>query len=184
MTDSNLLARRAADAVAVVTSRVGTVVTWAVVIAAVIAAGSYWAGLMVLDGGVRTAWMVIGAVFAWMSVVGLVRLRWNLATLRRHADDLVGEVRTLIDADPSNERTVIEAVETTDTTSQPGSSMMVFSRQFSNLGPMMGTERARYRWLPRLVDTMKSLLSTAVKAVVITVVFAMLGLIFLIAAAI
>jgi hypothetical protein len=189
MVDSNLLAQRAADAVAVVTARAGTVVTWAVLIAAAIAGGSYWAGLMALDGGIRTVWIVLGAAFAWISLAGLVRLRWNLARLRRHADDLVGEVRTLIDSDPSNERTVIEVVETTEADgsaghSMPGQSIMTFSQQFSGLGPMMGAERTQYRWLTRLVNTMKSLISTAAKAFVITGVFAALGLIFLIALAI
>lgn len=181
MPDTDALARRAADVVANVAARAGGLVTWFTIVAVFIVVGAFWAGLEALDGGVRTVWIVLGAVFGWIALVGLIRLRWNLGAVRRNADALVDEVRRIIENDPGTERTVIEATETGERAD--GRVLMVFSQQFSGLGPALGPDRRNYRWLPRTIDTMRTGIFTLAKAFVICCMFAVLGLIFLIALA-
>lgn len=177
--DPEGLARRAADLVASLAARAGRLVSWWLLVAAFVVLGSFWAGLEALDGGIRTVWVVLGAVFAWISIVGLIRLRWNLAAIRRNSDRLVDEVRRLVTEDPGTERVVVDAVEVGETSDER--TVMVFSQQFSGLGGALGTG---YDWTGRVVSTMRSGFFTLAKSIVIVSMFAVLGLIFLLALAI
>lgn len=181
MTDAGLLARQAADAVSKVAARAGGLVTWMTIIAVFVVVGSFWAGLEALDGGIRTVWIVLGAVFGWIALVGLIRLRWNLAVIRRNSDALVDEVRHVIEREPSSERTVIEATESGEAGNSRG--LMIFSQQFSGLGPALGPDRQAYRWLPKVVDTMRTGVFTIAKSFVIACMFAVIGLVFLLSLA-
>lgn len=167
-----------------VAGRAGGLLTWMTVIAVFVVVGSYWAGIQALDGGVRTVWIVLGAVFGWIALVGLIRLRWNLSMIRRNADDLVDEVRQVIEREPSSERTVIEATGTGEAGGAgDGRVLMMFSQQFTGLGPALGPDRSAYRWLPKVVDTMRTGVFTIAKSFVIACMFAVIGLVFLLSLA-
>lgn len=180
--DPDLIAERAADAVRTVSARAGFFVTWILALAALIVVGSFWAGVVALDGGARTVWIVLGVVFGWIALSGLARVRWNLGVIRRHADGLVHEVRALLESDPSSERRVIEAIEVGE--SQDSRVVMTFSKQFSGLGASLGPDRSAYRVLPRVVDVMRTGLVAVAKSFGIALVFGFFGLIFLLALAI
>lgn len=179
--DPSMLARRAADVVAMLAGRAARLVAWWFLIAAFVVIGAYVAGLAVLDGGLRTVWFAVGLLVCWVVVVGLGRLWWNLVTIRRHSGDLVGELGRLVGQDPASERLVVDAVEVGE--AGQDRSVMVFSQQFAGLGPTIGADRASYRWTDRVVSTMRSGFVTVAKSVVFTGLFAVLGLVFLLALA-
>lgn len=181
MADLDQIAQRAAAAVSSVAARAGGVITWMLALATIVVVGSFWAGLQALDGGIRTVWAVLGIVFGWIALVGLAKLRWNIGVIRRHADDLVGEMRSLLENDPSVEPTVIEAVEVGE--SSDSRVVMLFSQQFSGLGGSLGPNRGGFTWLPRVIDTMRSGVFALAKSFVIAMIFGFLGLIFLLALA-
>lgn len=170
-----------------VIGRISPYVTLILLLVAAIVIGSYLAGLAALSGGIRTVWAVLAAVFGFLAIRGLVRLRWNLAVIRRHRSDLVSELVDLRRDDPDAESVVIDMVETTEsgdvryTRAGYSNASGDFVRIGRNLEGFVG---AGSPWLMRLVSTAKRGLLSVVTGVAITLVFAFMGLIFLIALAI
>ena len=170
-----------------VIGRISPYVTLILIVVSAIVIGSYLAGFAALSGGIRTVWAVLAAVFGFLAIRGLVRLRWNLAVIRRHRADVVSELVDLRRDDPDADSVVIDMIETTDSGdvryTRAGYSNA--SGDFVRIGRSLeGFVGAGSPWLMRLVSTAKRGLLSVVGAVAITLVFAFMGVIFLIALAI
>jgi hypothetical protein len=169
-------------------SRVTPVVNVALVVVVMISVGSYAAGLSALSNGIRTVWLVLGGVFGFTAIRGLVRLRWNLTAIRRHRNDIAAELLDLHRLDPATGSTVIEMIERTDDegagvySTQFGYSGR--STQFGAIGRTLdGSIPGTAPWLTRLVSTARRGVVAVLVAMAITAIFALLGLIFLVALA-
>ncbi len=167
----------------VILGRVTPYVTLILFVVTAVAVGSYLAGLAALSGGIRTVWMVLGALFGFVAIRGVVRLRWNLAAIRRHRSDLVNELIDLRQSDPNAESVVIDMIETTesDGVRYTRAGYSGASGDFTRIGRSLeGVIGSGSPWLARVVSTTKRGVLALVTAIVIAVVFAFLAVIFLI----
>lgn len=150
-------------------------------VATAITAVSILAGLVALEGSIGIVWGVLAAGFAWISVVGLARIRWNLALLRRHLDDMVTEVDHLDREDPQRSHLVIDLVET----DQGTTGYTFFNQDFGMLqsASATGDFATAAPWIERLGNVARRGVIQVIATIFITAVFALLGLIFAVALA-
>ncbi|MGH9135320.1 MAG: hypothetical protein ACRDZZ_15380 [Ilumatobacteraceae bacterium] len=181
MTDLDELARRAVDGVTRLASRAMRFAGFVFVVAALVGTVSFLLGLAALDGGIRTVWIVLGLFFGGIAVGGSFLARWRLGSVRRHANALVAEVRSLLETGHAGTRTVIETFEADER--RGGDSVLVVSRDFFSLRDAVGNRVADFRKLTSAVTAVTSFPGLVLSAIAITLVFAVLAPIFLLALA-
>ena len=142
---------------------------------------SFVLGLFALDGGIRSVWVVLGLAFGGLAIGSAFLARWRLASIARHASELVAEVRSLLEYGHPATRTVIDAVELDER--QGGGPVLVVSREFFSLRDAVGVRVREFRKLTAAVTALTSFPGLVLGAIGITVVFAMLVPIFLLALA-
>ena len=122
------LATRAVDSFLTLVRRGTRLAVGTFLIVVVICIGGFLLGLAALDGGVRTAWILLGGVGAVVAL-GSVAVAWfRLWVISRLSVALAQDIRTMITNDPATERVVIETVESSDGVQDQ--SAVVMSRQF------------------------------------------------------
>src|SRR4051794_22769606 len=124
MADVDVLAQRAVDVATTFARRAGGLAIVAALLVGFIALSSYLLGIAALSGSARSLWIILGGAMVVVAIGAPVLAAWRLLSVRRHATELVGEVRRLIAGDPDAERVVIDTVE-----SEPASSAAPASRQ-------------------------------------------------------
>lgn len=147
-------------------------------IAAVVCIGSFLLGVAALDGGMETLWIILAGFFGTIAVGGMVLALVRLGGIRRREDELYGEVRALMGSDPGAQRTVIETVEFSDASDDQ--SVVVASRQFYTMRENLGSEVPPRSALSRSLSAITTLPLLVLMTTFITMVFAGLGLLFLI----
>jgi hypothetical protein len=183
MVDVDELAHRTTDLVTRLARKGMALATGVAVVVLVVGGLTYLTGLAGLDGSARSAWTVVGAVLLVIAVGAPLLARHRLGAVRRHATELVGEVRTLITRDGNAQRVVIEtvAVEERDPAEVTELRPVLYdARQFTRLRQVTVTA-TDLRALPsvlRTVTTFPALLGIALLGVL---VFAVLGFLFLLA---
>lgn len=185
MTDLDLVVRRLADAAMYPVRRIGGIVTKLTAAVVVIAVGSSLLGAAALEGGARTVWIVLAVVFGWIAISKVVRLRWNLAKLVRNRLALEDELRGVVQGRPPGDPIVIDLA-----TPEPGAgadvdsrAMEVWSQEFLSGSAVPGSTLRDYRWISLAIGTAKQLGVAVVVSTLITVVFALMALVFLLALA-
>jgi hypothetical protein len=180
-TDLNALARRAVDVAITFARRAGRLAVGTALFVAVVALSTYFIGLAALSGSARSAWVLIGAALVIVAVGAPLLAWWRLFTVRRHANELVDDVRRLIAGNPEAERVVIDTVEAQPSPASPSGRqelMMTGTQQFYRLRTIsVGTTNLR-----RLPGALYALTSYPILlgiALLMTLVFAVLGFIFL-----
>lgn len=184
MTDPDDVVRRLAGAALLPIRRIARYVSYLTIAAIGIAVASLLLGMATLDGGARTVWVVLAVVFGWLAIARVVQLRWNIARLLRNRLALERELRTAIDQRSDSERVVIDlSHDDASGDAVDGTAMQIWTRDFV-MAPGAGAQAyAGYRWIPLAVKSAKQLGIAAVATTFITVVFAVMALIFLIALA-
>lgn len=190
MSDIDDLVRRCVDGLTVITRKATAFATRLLLGVVVVCVGGFWLGVQALSGGIETVWIVLAFTFAAIAIGSAVVARWRVGSVRRHLPELAAEVRTLATEDPSSTRTVVEAfVVDTDVEEASadeggtGRSAIVMSRQmggFRNVADVGDTRTVR---LNAAVRAMTSFPFLVLAAIMISFVFAFLGLIFLVALA-
>jgi hypothetical protein len=181
-TDVNALARRAVEVAVRFARRAGRLAVGATLFVAVVALSTYLIGLAALSGSARNSWILIGGALVIFAVGAPLLAWWRLFALRRHANELVDDVRLLISGNPEAERIVIDTVEAQPSPmAGPGGRpelMVAETRQFYRLRTIsLGTTHMR-----RLPAAMKAVTSFPVLLAIpllLTMVFAVLGFVFL-----
>ena len=175
------MAQQAVDAVLTLCrrgNRLGAGVLFAVVIVCV---GGFLLGLLAFDGAAEVMWILVGGFFAVLAIGMIVMAMVHLFRITKTASALVDEVQALLDGDVVTERTIIETVEAADAVE--GESAMVLSRQFSTLQ----TEVVRSgRSFPNVTEAMSGIARFPLYLLLssmISLVFAVLSLLFLISLA-
>jgi hypothetical protein len=179
-TDLRILARRAVDAAVRLTSRAARLTALVALAAALVCIGSFALGVAALSEGARTVWIVLGGTFCVIGVGAAVLATWRLTSVRRHATRLVDELFGLIERDPSARRTVIETVEVGESGDR---SVVVSSRSYGNFGTVLQGQVGDFPQLARSVAAVTTFPFLMLLSIAVTIVFALLAPMFLLALA-
>jgi hypothetical protein len=179
MADLEQVVRRIADAVLAQVHRVGGYVTKLAFGAVVITVVSLLLGIAVLDGGARIVWIVLAVAFGWISLSRVVRVRWNVAKLSRNRDALETDLLLALNQRPDAERVVIDL---RDSEVSDEVAMEIWTREFASV-PSDTSQMTGFRWLTLAVQSLKQLGVVLITTTLITAVFALLAVVFLIALA-
>lgn len=171
--------RRLTDVALLPIRRIGNYVSKFGIIAVIVTVGSFLLGAAALDGGARTVWILLAAVFGYLSLVRVVRLRWNIAKLLRNRMALERELTTAIGGTDAQERIVIEM---SDGPLSDETAIRIWNEEFV-MASGRRLDLADYRWIPLAVRTAQQLGIAAIITTFITLVFAVMGLLFLVALA-
>ncbi len=180
--DVNALARRAVDVAVQFARRAGRLAVGVALFVAVVALSTYLIGLAALSGSARSGWVLIGGALVIVAVGAPLLAWWRLHRVRRHANELVDDVRRLITGNPEAERVVIDTVEAQPApTAAPSGRQeltVVGTQQFYRLRTIsLGTTNLRQ--LPSALYALTSFPALLAIALLLTVVFAVLGFVFL-----
>ncbi len=177
------LAGRAVAVVELLARRGAALAIGVTLIALLIGGSSFLTGLAAMDGSVETAWIVIGGTLLVIAVGAPLLAWWRLSRVRRHATALVGEVQRLASRSPEAERVVIETVAVDpDAAGTISPAVVGQTAQFTRLRTI-AIDAGDLRQLPgalRAVTTYPWLLAIAL---LLCLVFAILGFLFLVALA-
>ena len=175
------LAQRAVDAVLRLVRRASALATGVLFLTIVISVGGFFLGIAALDGGIETVWTVLGAVFAFIAIASVTTALSRLRSVRKNTDALLIEIRSLIAGNTQTQRTVIETIESTD--ASQGDSVVAVSRQFFSLQNEVGDRSGQFKSLGLALTALTSFAGLIALATLITLVFAGLSVLFLIALA-
>jgi hypothetical protein len=182
MPDVDGLARRAVQFLALFARRAGRLAVAAGAFVAVIALITYAIGSAALSGGARSTWMILGGALVIVAVGAPLLAWWRLFSVRRHADELVGELSRLISGNSEAERVVIDTVEARPPPTGPPSGRqeltVVGTQQFYRLRTLtLGTDD-----LPQLSRAMTAATSfpgLLALGLLLSLVLGVLGFVFL-----
>ena len=179
--DVDALARQMTMLVTGLARRVMVITLGVALVAFMVGGLSYLTGLAGLDGSARSAWIVIGAVMLIIAVGAPLLASWRLSSVSKHATELVTEIGRLISKDPAAEKVVIDTV-TVEPSPADGTRMpaIIETRQFSRLRQTALTA-SDLRQLPGALRAVTTFPWLLLIAVVLTLVFGVLGFLFLIA---
>lgn len=186
MTDVDQIVRRAVAGITRIAGRAAAFATTILLATAVVCVGGFLLGVAALSGGIETVWIVLGTVFGSLAIGGAFTAAWRAGSVKRHAPELMDEVRALMTDGRDSTRTVIEsfAVEADDDPDgAAGGSAIVLSRQMSGFRSVAGSGLDRAPRLDAAVTALTSFPLLVLMALAITTVFAFLGFVFLIALA-
>jgi hypothetical protein len=177
MSEQRELAQRAVDAFLTLVNRGTRLAVGTLMIVSVICIGGFLLGLAALDGGVRTAWILLGG-FGMVVAVGCVLVAFvRLWVIGRLSVALVEEIEAMITTDPASERVVIETVESSDGVQDQ--SAVVMSRQFFAMSDTAAAKAGQFGALAVALKGVTSFPLLLLLATAITVGFAGLSVLFL-----
>jgi hypothetical protein len=147
---------------------------------AVVSIGSFLLGLAALDGGIRNVWILLGGIFAVIAVGAALIGRWRIGGIRRSVPAIASEVRSLLS---EGRRDAVEVIEQFNTGPADGGrdSVLIVSRSVTGLRGMATHGLAGSQHLAKAVTAITSFPALALAAVMISIVFALLIPIFLLA---
>ncbi len=175
------LAQRTVDSFMTLVRRGTALAGGTLAIVLVVCVGSFALGVAALSDGIQTVWIVLGGLSALVAIGAVVVAIWRLLLIRTLSVSLVKELHELISSDPKSERVVIETVESSDGVQDE--SAMVMSRQFFSMQQSVGPRAAKFVALGTALRSITTFPLLMLLATVITIGFAGLGLIFLLALA-
>jgi len=182
MSDIDEMVRRTVETVTVIAGKASRFAGRLLLATLVICGGGFWLGLEALSGGIETVWIVLGAAFGSLAIGSALVAWWRVSSVKRHVPALAAEVRSLVEGgyDPSN--TVIETFEVVDGESS-NSSAIVMSRQMGGFQSEVMRAPGQYEQLSAATRAITTFPFLVFAAISISLVFAFLGFIFLIALA-
>jgi hypothetical protein len=189
MSELDELVQRTVDAVTVIAKKATRFATKLLLGAAIVCVGGFLLGVAALSGGIQQVWIVLGIVFGSIAIGGALLARWRVGSVKRHVPELANEVRSLITDGKDSTRSVIEtfAVDAdgdgTRDVFEDGGSAIVLSRQMYGLKNLAGSGLESSARLTAAVTAITSFPALVLGAILISMVFGFLGLIFLIALA-
>ena len=175
------LAQRAVDTFMTLVRRGTALAGGTLAIVVVICVGSFALGVAALSDGIQTVWIVLGGLSALVAIGAVLVAIWRLLLIRTLSVSLVKELHELVSSDPRSERVVIETVESSDDVQDQ--SAVVMSRQFFSMQQSVGPRAAQFVALGTALRSVTTFPLLMLLATVITIGFAGLSLIFLLALA-
>lgn len=186
-TELERVVQRVVDTVTTIASKATRFAVRLVIGVAIVCIGSLLLGVAALDGGARNVWVVLAVVFATIAIGGPLLAMFRIGLVTRHVPELVDEVRTLIVDGRSAGRTVIDTFDADDP-DRPGRagddrSAIGMTRQVHGLRGAVGSGLEGSARLTAAVTALTSFPGLVLSAIAISLVFAFLGVIFLVALA-
>jgi hypothetical protein len=178
MAELDEIARRAVDSVERLATRAARFAGFVCIAAFLICTTSFALGLVALEGGIRTVWIVLGLAFGAMAVGRSFIARRRLVKAKRHPEEIVADVRSLLGSGHPATRTMVDTVEADER--QGAGSALVVSREFYSLRDAIDNRASEFRWLMSMLRAVTTFPALVLSTIAITVVFAMLVPIFLI----
>jgi hypothetical protein len=181
-TDSRIqnLATRAVDSLLTLVRRGTRLAFGTLVIVVAVCLAGFALGIAALSGGIETVWIIFGGFAAFVAIGSVGLAMFRLWAITRLGSALVTEVERLIVGDPRSERVVIDTIEASDGVQDQ--SAMVMSRQFFSMSEAAGTA-GQFGALTVALRSVTTFPLLLLLATVITVGFAGLSLLFLLALA-
>ena len=201
MAEIDELVRRTVATVTTIADKAAAFATKVLVVAAIICVGGFLLGVAALSGGIQTVWIVLGIVFGSIAVGGVLVARWRIGSVKRHVPELADEVRTLLRDGRPGSRAVIDTfvvdpdtdvgtgigprpgTERVDRGVRTDGSAILMTRQMHGLRNVSGAGLEGTTRLAAAVTALTTFPFFLLGAMVISLVFGFLGLIFLIALA-
>ena len=177
MSQQRELAQRAVDSFLTLVHRGTRLAAGTLAIVVLICVGGFALGLAALDGGVRTAWILLGGVGVVVAVGSVLLAMFRLWAITTVSVALVNEVQALISNDPVSERVVIETVESSDGVQDQ--SAVVMSRQFFAMSDSVGARAGQFVALSAALKSITSFPLLILLATAITIGFAGMSVLFL-----
>ncbi|MEO6652304.1 MAG: hypothetical protein ABIP17_06580 [Ilumatobacteraceae bacterium] len=184
MSELEQLAQRVTATVSMIASKATRFARRLLGAVAVVCIGSFLLGIAAFDGGARSVWIVLGGVFAAIAIGGPLLAMWRIGMVTRHAPELVAEVRTLIERGQGTSRTVIDTFDADDPDRPAdGRSAITLTREMAGLRGLAGAGLEGSARLTAAITALTGFPITVLTAIAISLVFAFLGVIFLVALA-
>lgn len=190
MSDVEQLVQRVIDTVTTIAGKASAFATRLLIAVAVVSVGGFLLGVAALAGspGLRSLWIVLGIVFGAIAIGAAFVARWRVGSITRHVPEIATEVRSLISQGKDTTRTVIEtfAVDEDGDGRRDGleaRSALVLTRRVYGFHNAIGSGLESSARLTAAVTALTSFPGLVLAAIGIGVVFAFLGVIFLIALA-
>jgi hypothetical protein len=175
------LADRAVATITRLAQRVTQAATLLLIGAIVICVGSFVLGMAALSGGIETVWIVLAFFFGAIAIGCALRARLRIGRVRKHVPEIAGEIRGLV----ADGRSDVITIVVQDDDLAPGGALEI-SRGMSNMQSMRRVRSEGLANSANFADAVRAITTfpwLAIVTVLITCVFAFLGLIFLIALA-
>jgi hypothetical protein len=176
MSQQRDLAQRAVDSFLTLVDRGTRLAVGTLVIVLAVCVGGFVLGIAALDGGTRTAWILLGGFGAGVAVGSVLLAMFRLWAISSLSVALVNDVQALISSDPGSERVVIETVESSDGVQDQ--SAVVMSRQFFAMNESVGPRAGQFVALSLALRSVTSFPLLILLAVTITVGFACISVLF------
>lgn len=174
------LATRAVDSLLTLVHRGTRLAFGTLVIVVVVCLGGFALGIAALSEGIETVWILFGGFAAFVAIGSVALAMFRLWAVSRLGTTLVTDVQRLIAGDPRSERVVIETVEASDGVQDQ--SAIVMSRQFFTMSNTVG-RGGQFGALAVALKSVTTFPLLMLLATVITIGFAGLSLLFLLALA-
>ena len=175
------LADRALATITQLAHKVTRAATLLLVGSIVICVGSFLLGMAALSGGIESVWIVLGFVFGAIAIGCALRARMRIGRVRRHIPAIASDIRGLV-ADGRSD--VITIVLRDEDLASGGA--LELSRGMSTMEGMRNVSSQGLANSANFADAVRAITTfpwLAIVTILITSVFALLGLIFLIALA-
>ena len=173
------LAERAVDTVLHVIRRANALAGGVLIFATICSIGGFLLGYAALSDGMQTVWIIIGGFFAFVAISSVIRAMLRLGSIRRTSDDLVAEVRTLIGGDQQVQSRFRETIDTAEEMRDDG--IVDLSREFVTIQTTIGGRAEQFRALSNALSAITAFPGFVLVAMLISIVFIGLSLIFTIA---
>ncbi len=190
MSEIDDIVQRVVHGVTTIAGKAARFSTRLLLITSVICVGGFLLGVAALSGGIRTVWIVLGIFFGAIAIGGAFLARWRVGSVKRHVPELADEVRTLVSEGRETGRTVIETFVIDGDGDGDGErggfasgSALVVGRQMYGFRGTVGSGLESSARLTAAITALTSFPGLILAAIAITLVFAFLGFIFLIALA-
>lgn len=175
------LAQRAVDTVVTITRRANALAGGVLMFVTVAVIIGFSLGYVAFSAGWRTLWIVVGGAFGIIAIGTVIVAMLRMRSVRKSADQLVGEVRALISDNRDHERIVITTVEQTEESSE--ASVVQLSRGFFDMRSMATSRLDDARAVASAVTAVTTFPAFMGIATLIGAVFLLLSPFFLIAIA-
>ena len=180
MADVDALAQRAVGAFTDLARRGMRVAFGLALVTGFVALCAYALGLAALDGSTRRVWLVIGGAMVVIAIGAPLLVASRLWRIRASTTGLLTDVRTMLTTNADAERVVIETVEVEEGAGAMSPAVVGRTAQFSRM-QRIALSTANLRTLPMAMRSVATFPFLLLIAVVLTLVFAVLGFLFLIA---
>jgi hypothetical protein len=174
------LAERAVDSLLTLVKRGTRLAAGTLAVVVVVVLGGFALGIAALSDGIETVWIIFGGFAAFVAIGAIALAMFRLWAITRLGTVLITEVERMITSDPRSERVVIDTVEASDGVQDQ--SAVVMSRQFFSLSDTVGTA-GQFTALGVALKSVTTFPLLMLLATVITIGFAGLSLLFLLALA-